>query len=112
MKGGYYMRAHYAIRREQWFWLLERKDTGQGLAFFDTQVKAMKRGEALACANRLSRLDIHHSAKQMEKRDYTFPMFATSAVIVAQLKTVTDHKAIESVAYDTAFGSPTFHVRT
>lgn len=92
------MRAHYAIRREQWFWLLERKDTGQGLAFFDTQVKAIKRGEALACANRPSRLDIHHSAKQMEKRDYTFPILATSALIVADLKTVTDYKATESVA--------------
>jgi Uncharacterized protein conserved in bacteria (DUF2188) len=95
------MRAHYAIRREQWFWLLERKDTGQGLAFFDTQVKAIKRGEALACANRPSRLDIHHSAKQMEKRDYPFSTSATSALIVSDLRTTTDYKATGRVVQGT-----------
>ena len=66
------IKAHYCIRRQEKFWLLERKDTGQGLAIFDTQRKAISRAESLACATLPSQLDIHHDGQHIEERRYPF----------------------------------------
>jgi hypothetical protein len=65
-------KAHYCIRRQEKFWLLERKDTGQGLALFDTQQKAVSRAECLARATLPSQLDIHHDTQHLEVRRYPF----------------------------------------
>jgi hypothetical protein len=68
-----YSIPHYRIRRQDRFWLLERADTGQGLVFFDTQKKAVERGELLALAAMPSCLAIYHDSHQIEERRYPSP---------------------------------------
>jgi isoleucyl-tRNA synthetase len=63
--------AHYIVRRRDRFWLLERKDTNCELALFDTQHKAIKRGQTLAALTLPSQLEICHDTRR-EHKHYSF----------------------------------------
>lgn len=62
--------ARYAVRRRDRFWLLERTDTKNELALFDTQQQAVVRAERLAKESAPSVLEIVHTAHNVEARHY------------------------------------------